>query len=166
MYTGAKKVAAPRLEDRAVPSPLGASFLFGAFKYLTKRFLPYQTPKRVGKPGTKQPARNGLYQQLFKWLVQSRRQIDGLLGGRAYLSGSTGSSNWPTMTGREEYSFESCWYQGGRDVQIGDMVVINHPTKKDSLGRPMLLNKRIVGFAGHSSFRRLGYLGRWSRVIV
>lgn len=143
----------------------GQSFLFGAFKNLTKRFCPYQTPNRVRRPGNREPARTGLYQKMFKWSVRNQPQINWWLGDRGRMSVSTGTSNWPTMTGIDEYSIESFWYRGGRDVQVGDLVVIRNTAKKESAPGAWLC-KRIVGFAGYSSTRRLGHLGMWSRVIV
>ena len=85
-----------------------------------------------------------------------------MLGG---LFNTPGDLNRPTMTGRSEIAYSSLRYQGGRGLQIGDMVHIRDITfGRGSDKKVKSLAKRIVGLPGHKHYKK----GRqaWHQVSV
>lgn len=72
---------------------------------------------------------------------------------------------WPTMTGIDEYTLNSSWYRGGRDIQVGDIVLVRNPAKKKDTEKGAWLHKRVVGLAGYTTSRHLHGLGhQWLTV--
>ena len=129
-------------------------------KFLTTRFLPYQTPRYRPFKGEPYPKRTGLYAKAFAWLKENRTWINNLewVKRRGSISSSIGSSNWPTFTGVDELAIESFWYAGGRGVNMGDMVFAINPAKKEGQ-HGYYVYKRVVGVEGYTTTRRLGNLG-------
>ena len=131
-------------------------FWLDIVKALTKRFCPAQAP----------PARRvrvGFYHVLTALVVYHRDRINAskwLLKDRGCIKGSVGPSNWPTMTGSCEYSIELYYYRGGRDVEIGDLVVVKEPTEED-----VRIVKRVAGLPMYTVSRKFLWF-RYAEVTV
>ena len=99
---------------------------------------------------------------VFEWISQKENRwwINNLdwVKHRGHVGHSTGSSNWPTLTGVDEYTLISYWYAGGRDVKMGDMVLVINPTKRAGQDG-YWINKRVVGLEGYTTTRSIGNLG-------
>ena len=65
------------------------------------------------------------------------------------------------MTGNAEHSIALCWYKGGRDVKVGDLVTAWHPTETD-----LTVVKRVAGLPIYSVSRRLFWGLTFDKVTV
>ena len=135
--------------------------------FITEHILDFQAPNRIGGPGTPQPVKRGLYQVVFSWVARNRLWINELpwFKTRFFIYTSGGMSNWPTMTGHNEFTLNAIWYAGGRDCDEGDMILARNPAKKSGNVKGAWVNKRIIGFEGLATDRKLGFLGS-SQVTV
>ena len=138
-----------------------SSFWEALLKYLTIRYLPYQTPKTRPPKGEPFQVQTGHYPAIFKWLKEHRLGINNIGWFKRWgtISWTTGSSNWPTFTGVDEYIVESKWYKGGRGIKVGDVVSARNPVVKDPTQQGAWVIKRVVGLAGHTATRKVGHLG-------
>ena len=133
-------------------------FRFSLLKFLTRIFVPYQTPNIHGFPVEYLGliSRRGFYKVFFDWLLANRAHIDQerLFRRRGFLNGSNGYSNWPTMTGTKELAFNR-WYRNNQRIYVGDFV---NAIKPEAEGRPYM-NKRVGGVPGDIIGRAPWYMG-------
>ena len=140
--------------------------LFRAFQTCTKRYLPWQAPYPLPMTCAPEP-RQDRYAALFAHIQRNRSVYSGLLlvAGLGGIFNSRGDSNRPTMTGHGEIIYTSLRYQGGRGIQIGDVVHIRDITfGRRSEKKVISLAKRVVGLPGHKHYKK----GRqaWHQVSV
>lgn len=85
-------------------------------KFLTEDLLSHQAPD---PPGMATSLQGGLYKPFFDWLKTNRVYINNTLlrGTELLIVEGRGPSNWPTMTGQDEYTISSFWYNGGRGLK-------------------------------------------------